>query len=465
VSDRTDDVLRRIPPQAIEAEQSVLGAVLFDNAALDSAAEIISADDFYRETHREIFRAMVELSARNHPVDAITMTDALRSKGVLDQIGGPAYIAELADAVPTALHVKHYARIVRGKALMRAMATVASDIAAAAYEPNSSPEDFIEAAERRILEVREHRAQNSFVPMRDGLTDALHAIEWRSEHKGEVLGLPTGIRDLDTLTAGFQPGELIVIGARPAMGKSALALNIAQHNTLIAPKRISVAVFSLEMSRQELIFRALAARARVDGGRMKSGYTNRGDYPKLAQAAAAIADAPQIFIDDSVDITPMQIRSKCRRLARDTKNLGLVIVDYLQLAQSSQRAERRELDIAEISRALKALAKELNIPVIALSQLNRQVETRDNKRPRLADLRESGAIEQDADVILFLYREEVYNPDKDRGTAEIIVAKQRNGIAPVVVKVAFLREFMQFADVELHHDWNADNENGRADLA
>lgn len=449
----SDEILRRIPPQAIEAEQSVLGSVLWDNAALDKAIAILSVDDLYRENHREIFRAMIALHERNEPIDAITMINALRERGVLEQCGGPGYIAELADSMPTALHVEHYARIVRDKAIMRRVGTVTTEIAADAYEPTANVEDFLESVEQRILQIRERGAADSFVPMKDGLTDALHAIERRSQHKGEVLGLPTGIGDLDTLTAGFQPGELIVIGARPGMGKSALALNIAQHNTLHALHRISVAAFSLEMSRQELTFRALSAQARVDGSRMKSGHTNQHDYPRLAAAAAAIADAPQIFIDDSVDVTPMQIRAKCRRLARETKNLGLVIVDYLQLARTAERGERRDLDVAEISRSLKALAKELNIPVIAVSQLNRQVEARDNKRPRLADLRESGAIEQDADVILFLYREEVYNPDTTESrVAEIIVAKQRNGIAPVSVKTAFLKEFMLFTDLDRYHE-------------
>ncbi len=457
MSTDTEGALRATPPQAIEADQTVLGSILWDNAALDKAVEIIGADDFYRETHREIFRAMLALSGRSEPVDAITLTNALRSQGVLEQIGGPAYIAELADSVPTAAHVEHYAKIVRGKSFMRTMATIARDIAADAFEPTSDPEAFIESAERRILDVCERRAQNSFVPMKDGLTDALTAIQWRSEHRGEVLGLPTGIRDLDSLTGGAQPGELWMIGARPTIGKSALALNIAVHNTLSAPKPVSVAVFSLEMSRQELIFRALAGLARVDGARMKSGYTGPRDYPKLAAAAAAIAEGPQIYIDDSVDITPMKMRAKCRRLARETKNLGLVIVDYLQLAPSSHLSERRELDVAEISRGLKALAKELNIPVIALSQLNRQVEARDNKRPRMSDLRESGALEQDPDVILLLYRNEVYNPDtkdtkpKNRtdGIAEIIIAKQRNG-AVSTVRTAFLKEYMLFTDLDVH---------------
>jgi replicative DNA helicase len=450
MSTTTDDALRRIPPQSIEAEQSVLGSVLFDNTALDRALEILTADDFYREIHRQIFKAMVALTRTNSPIDVITLMESLRGTGALEQIGGPAYIAELAESVPSARNVEHYAKIVQQKALLRAIATAARDIDAEAFEPNGDADAFLETVERRILAIRDGRSRASFVPMKAGLPDALHMIEWRAEHKGEVLGLATGIRDLDALTAGFQPGELIIVGARPTVGKSALALNIAQHNTLRVEKPVSVAIFSLEMSRQELTFRALAAEAHVDGARMKSGYTGHGDYPRLAQAAAAIADAPQIFIDDGADLTPMQMRSKCRRLARETKNLGLVIVDYLQLAQSAQRTERRELDIAEISRSLKALAKELGIPVIALSQLNRQVEMRDNKRPRLADLRESGAIEQDADVILFLYREEVYNPDKERGIAEIIVAKQRNGIAPITVKAAFLKEFQQFCDLETH---------------
>src|SRR5580658_1073299 len=405
VAAQTDDVLRRLPPQNIEAEQSVLGAVLLENEAINQALEILTPDDFYRETHREIFRAMMDLSDHNQPVDAITLTDALRTKGVLEQVGGPAYIAELADTVPTAANVAHYARIVREKAVLRSLATIATDIASSAYEANADVDEFLDTAEHRIFEISERRIKPSFHDMRELVT-----------------GVPTGFKDLDVLTAGLQPSDLIVLAARPSMGKTALALNIAAYAAMDAEPRRGVAFFSLEMSKEQLVLRMLCSEARVDSAKARAGYLSERDFPKLAQAAARLSEA-NIFIDDSSDTTAITLKAKCRRLARDhSNNLGLVLVDYLQLMRSARPGESREKEIAEISRSLKALAKELNLPVIGCSQLNRQVETRPDRRPLLADLRESGAIEQDADVIAFIYRDEVYKgkESKEPGVAEII---------------------------------------------
>jgi replicative DNA helicase len=442
---QTDDVLRRVPPQNIEAEQSVLGAILLENDAINQALEIMSADDFYRESHREIFRAMVELSDRVQPIDAITLTDALRSRGTLEQIGGPAYIAELADTVPTAANVAYYARIVREKAVLRSLATVATDIASSAYDAPARVDEFLDEAEHRIFEISEQRIKPSFHTMPDLTRESIRMLERMYENREVVTGVPTGFRDLDTVTAGLQPSDLIVLAARPSMGKTALALNIAAYAATEAVPRRGVAFFSLEMSKEQLVLRLLCSEARVDSAKARAGYLAERDFPKLAQAAARLSEAP-IFVDDSSDTTPITLKAKCRRLARERAgNLGLVVVDYLQLMRASRPGESREKEIAEISRSLKALAKELKLPVVALSQLNRQVETRPDRRPLLADLRESGAIEQDADVIAFIYREEMYKgkDSKEPGVAEIIVAKQRNGPTDTV-KLTYVSQYTRF---------------------
>ena len=439
------DILRRVPPQNLEAEESVLGAILLENEAINQAVEILSADDFYREAHRTLFRAMVELSDRNQPVDAITLTDALRAKGKLEEVGGPAYIAELAIRVPTAANVAHYARIVREKAVLRSLASVATDIASGAYDGQSNVDEFLDEAEHRVFEISERRIKPAFHSMQELTRDSLKLIEKLYERKELVTGVPTGFTDLDRITAGLQPSDLIILAARPSMGKTALALNIAAYAATEADPRIGVAFFSLEMSKEQLVLRLLCSEARVDSAKARAGYLGERDFPKLAQAAARLSEAP-IFIDDSSDISPIVLKAKCRRLIRERESkLGLVIVDYLQLMRSSRPGESREKEISEISRSLKAMAKELKLPVIALSQLNRQVETRPDRRPLLADLRESGAIEQDADVIAFIYRDEVYKGKESKvpGTAEVIVAKQRNGPTDTAT-LTYLREYTRF---------------------
>lgn len=441
----TEEILRRVPPQNIEAEQSVLGAILLDNEAINHALEVIGDEDFYRETHREIFRAMVELSDRNQPVDAITLTEALKTKGVLEQVGGVSYIAELADAVPTAANVSYYARIVREKSILRSLATISTSIASSAYEQPANVEEFLDEAEHRIFEISERRVKPAFHSMAELTRESVKLLERLYENRELVTGVPTGFTDLDTLTAGLQPSDLIVLAARPSMGKTALALNIAAYAAMDTEPRRGVAFFSLEMSKEQLVLRLLCSEARVDSARARAGYLKGDDFPKLAQAAGRLSEAP-IFIDDSSDTTPITLKAKCRRLARERgNNLGLIIVDYLQLMRSSRPGESREKEIAEISRSLKALAKELKVPVIALSQLNRQVETRPDRRPLLADIRESGAIEQDADVIGFIYRDEMYKgkDSKEPGVAEVIIAKQRNGPTGTV-KLTYLSQYTRF---------------------
>src|SRR5216683_5596984 len=440
-----NDILKRVPPQNIEAEQSVLGAILLDNDAINQAIETLTAEDFYRESHREIFRAMVALSERNQPVDAITLTDALRTGGVLEAVGGAGYIAELAACVPTAANAGHYARIVREKALLRSLASISTEIASGAYDSPPNVDEYLDDSEHKIFEISERRIRQSFHSMPELTRESIRLLERLYERKELVTGVPTGFIDLDRLTAGLQQSELIVIAARPSMGKTALALNIAAHAATECEPRVGVALFSLEMAKEQLVLRMLCAEGRVDSSRARAGYLGERDFPKLAQAAARLSEAP-IFIDDSSDTSSIVLKAKCRRLMRERNaNLGLIVVDYLQLMRSARPGESREKEIAEISRSLKALAKELRVPVIALSQLNRQVESRENRRPMLADLRESGAIEQDADVIAFIYREEMYKgkESKEPGVAEIIVAKQRNGPTDTA-KLTYINHYTRF---------------------
>lgn len=388
---------------------------------------------------------MIDLSDHMQPVDAITLTDALRTRGVLEQVGGPGYIAELADSVPTAANVAHYARIVREKAVLRSLATIATDIASSAYEANSNVDEFLDEAEHRIFEISERRIKPAFHTMPELTKESIRILERLYENRELVTGVPTGFTDLDALTSGLQPSDLVIIAARPSMGKTALALNIASYAAMEAEPKRGVAFFSLEMSKEQLVLRMLCSEARVDSAKARSGFLRPEDFQKLANTADRLYTAP-IFIDDSSDTTPLTLKAKCRRLARDrSNNLGLIIVDYLQLMRSSRPGESREKEIADISRSMKALSKELKVPVIALSQLNRQVETRPDRRPLLADLRESGAIEQDADVIAFVYREEMYKgkDSKEPGVAEIIVAKQRNGPTDTV-KLTYLKQFTRF---------------------
>ena len=440
-------MLRRVPPQSLEAEESVLGGVLLDNTAIDRVLEFVRPDDFYREAHRRIFRAMLTLAERNEPADLVTLSETLRQRGELQDVGGASYLAELAERVPTAANVVHYARIVREKAILRSLISTATEIVTKGYEDSRDVKDLLDRAEQSIFSISEREVRPAFVRMDTLMTDTFKIVEKLHSQKQAVTGVTTGFTDLDRITAGLQPSDLIIIAARPSMGKTAFALNIAANAALRSGT--GVAVFSLEMSKEQLALRMLCAEARVDLSRVRTGHLAPGELGELAQSAHVLISTP-VYIDDTPAITVLELRAKARRLWRDPQSkLGLILVDYLQLMRGSENKDNREQEISEISRSLKALAKELHVPVIALSQLNRQVENRTPPVPRLSDLRESGAIEQDADVIMFIYRDEAYNDDSDRkGLADIIVAKQRNG--PVgKVELAFLREYTRFENREM----------------
>jgi len=439
--DAIESNLRKLPPQSLEAEESVLGGVLLDNTAIDRALESVSPDDFYRESHRKIMNAMIELNQRGEPVDLVTLAEMLKSRGELPDIGGAVYLAELAEKVPTAANVAYYARIVREKAILRSLIQTATEIATSGYEPTAQIDQFLDEAEHKIFAISERKAKPTFFRIRDIMVDSLKAIEQMYERRELVTGVPTGFIDLDRMTAGLQPSDLIIVAGRPSMGKTAFALNIAQYAAVSA--RMGVAIFSLEMSKEQLVLRLLCSEARVDQSKVRTGHAAERDFPKIAMAASRLSDAP-IYIDDTAGMSVLELRAKARRLKRERDSkLGLIIIDYLQLMQSHGKTDSREQEISTISRSLKALAKELSVPVIALSQLNRQVETRGDKRPVMADLRESGAIEQDADVIAFLYRPVVYDKTAEERAAEVIIAKQRNG--PVgTVNLTFMSEHTRF---------------------
>ncbi len=440
-----DPSLYKLPPQNIEAEQSVLGSILLENSAVNRVMEILSASDFYSEAHRKIFNMIYDLSERSDPVDLITLSNALKDKSLLDSVGGTAYLASLVDNVPSAANAANYAKIVKEKAILRGLITSATEIIDSCYETSSEVDDILDKAEHSIFEISENKVRQDYFPIRDIVKDSFRSIEDLYSRQQLITGVPTGFEKIDDLTAGLQKSELIIIAGRPSMGKTAFALNIALHAAMEG--QIPTAVFSLEMSKEQLAFRLLSSEARVDSQRLRKGFLGETDWPKLTMAAGRLSEAP-LYIDDTAAITVLEMKAKSRRLKAD-RGLGLIVVDYIQLMRSSYRNESREREISDISRSLKALAKELNVPVVALSQLNRQVESRTNRRPQMADLRESGAIEQDADVIAFIYRDEVYNKSDDnidKGIAEIIVAKQRNGPTDTV-KLAFVDKYTSFENL------------------
>jgi replicative DNA helicase len=438
------DVARRLPPQNLEAEESVLGGVLLENNALDRVVELLEAEDFYREAHRKIMRAMQALHERNEPVDLVTLADELRRRGELQDVGGSPYLVELAEKVPTAANVAHYARIVRERSILRSLIETSTEIATQAYEARKDVDAFLDEAEHRIFALSERKVRRSFYRLKDLVFESFNTIERLYDRRELVTGVPTGFRDLDAMTSGLQRADLIIVAGRPSMGKTAFALNIAQNAALHSGT--GAAVFSLEMSKEQLALRLLCSEARVNMNKLRQGFTGDRDLQALAKAAGRLNDAP-IYIDDTPALSLLEMRAKARRLKRDAEaKLGLIVVDYLQLMRGLASADSREQEIAGISRGLKALAKELDVPVVALSQLNRQVEQRGGeKRPQMADLRESGAIEQDADVILFLYRPSVYDRTAEERAAEVIVGKQRNG--PIgTVEVTFMSEYTRFED-------------------
>jgi replicative DNA helicase len=437
-----DASLHKVPPQNAEAEQSILGGILLDNQALNNVLEVLVANDFYSESHRRIFTAIIELSDRNEPTDLITLTNILKNKQQIDGVGGAAYLASLVDNVPSAANVGYYAKIVKEKAILRQLIGTATGILKNSYDSGMDVDDVLDEAEHSIFEISENKIRPSFYLLKNIIKDTFKTIERLYEKKNLITGVPTGFDKLDDLTSGLQKSELIIVAGRPSMGKTAFALNLARHAAV--EMGLPVAVFSLEMSKEQLALRMLAADAKVDSQRLRRGLVGETDWPKLTTAAGRLSEAP-IFIDDTPAITVLEMKAKARRLKAEN-GLEMVVLDYLQLMRAGGRKDSREQEISEISRSLKALAKELSVPVIALSQLNRKVEDRTNRRPQMADLRESGAIEQDADVIAFIYRDEVYNKSEDnpeKGIAEIIIGKQRNG--PVgTVKLAFLEQYTSF---------------------
>jgi replicative DNA helicase len=438
--------LKKVPPQQIEAEQSLLGGILAESEGLPAALEVLRGDEFYRDTHRIIFRAFQELFERNQPIDLITAVDFLHEKNQLEKVGGATYLASLTEMVPSAANVAAYAKIVSEKALLRRLIQAASEIMSWCYGGGKNIEEILDHAEAAIFSVTENRIRTSYFQIKDIVKKSIEAIEKFQEYRDTVTGVPSFYTDLDKLTAGFQPSDLIIIAARPSMGKTALALCIARNAAMRGG--FPVGVFSLEMSKEQLAMRLLCAEARVDSHKIRTGFLSQQECVKMLNAAGMFMEAP-MYIDDTPAISALELRAKARRMMTD-RGLGLIIVDYLQLMRGREGAERREQEISEISRSLKGLAKELNIPIIAISQLNRKVEERHDKRPLLSDLRESGAIEQDADVIAFIYRDEVYNRDSsDKGIAEIHISKHRNG--PIGnVKLRYIDSYTRFENLAVN---------------
>jgi replicative DNA helicase len=438
-----DLLAQRLPPQSLEAEVSVLGGILLENEALSRVLEVIREGDFYRESHRKIFSAILELFERSEPADLITLSEVLKKRAAFEEVGGIEYLNSLVNSVPTAANISYYAKIIKEKSILRKLINRATEIVSQGYGDAGNVDDFLDRAEHSIFEISEDRVRPSFYPIKDIIKASFKTIEKLYEKHQLITGVPTGFTRLDELTSGLQPSELIIIAGRPSMGKTAFALNIAQHAAIEA--HVPAAVFSLEMAKEQLALRMLCSEAKVDAHRLRGGFLSESDWPKLTRAAGNLSEAP-IFIDDTPGLTALEMRAKSRRL-RAERNLGLIIVDYLQLMRGRADSDTREQEISDISRSLKALAKELNVPVVALSQLNRRVEERGDKHPQLADLRESGAIEQDADVIIFLYREEVYNKSEDKkGKAEIIIGKQRNGPTDKF-ELAFLDKYTCFENL------------------
>ncbi|MEM6937689.1 MAG: replicative DNA helicase [Pseudomonadota bacterium] len=433
----------RVPPHSVEAEQAVLGGLLISTEAWDQVADLVTEDDFYRRDHRVIFRAMSHLHQNDQPCDAITLGEWFESNEQSDHAGGPAYLISLANNTPSAANIQAYAKIVREKSILRQLIDVSHEIAGDAFHPEGrSSADLLESAEKKVFDIRDKgaRQQAGFEHVREGVKEAFRQIEYLTEMDGNITGVATGFHDLDEKTAGLQRSDLIIVAGRPAMGKTSFALNIAEHAAISGGE--TVAVFSMEMSSHQLVMRLLSSLGRINQQRLRTGNLHDDDWPRLTSAMNMLVNT-NLFIDETPALSPTELRARARRLKRE-HDLGLIVIDYLQLMQVPGNSENRATEIAEISRSLKALAKELNVPVIALSQLNRALEQRPNKRPVMADLRESGSIEQDADVIAFIYRDEVYNEDSpDKGKAEIILGKQRNG-STGTVPLTFLGQYTRF---------------------
>jgi len=435
--------LEKIPPQNLEAEMAVLGSMLIDEDAISVAIESLGRDSFYKDTHKRIFEAVLDLYNANKAVDLITLTDTLKRNGVLDEIGGVSFLTALVNSVPTAANISHYTNIVKEKSTLRNLINSATKIVSLCYESEDNVSEVVDNAERLVFEVSDSRPQSSYLHLKEIIKDSIEKIDRLYQKKAHVTGIPTGFIDFDRITSGLQASDLIVIAGRPSMGKSALAIGIAEYAGVM--EKIPVAIFSLEMSKEQLVQRMLCAHARVDAHKVRTGYLTPSDWPHLTAAAGKLSEAP-IFIDDAPSISVMELRAKARRL-KAHHDIQLIILDYLQLMRGDARVENRQQEISDISRSLKALARELRVPIVAISQLSRAVEARSDHRPQLSDLRESGAIEQDADVVVLILREEYYNPHpENQGIAEIIIAKQRNG--PVgSMKLAFIKEYTRFENI------------------
>ncbi|MFQ5736372.1 MAG: replicative DNA helicase [Thermodesulfobacteriota bacterium] len=458
------ELLHKVPPHNIEAEQAVLGGILIEKDAINKVLELLPSDgsDFYHNVHARIFNAMVDLFDKNIPIDIVTLADQFKDSEVLASVGGLSYIGEIVEATPTAANIMYYARIVHDKALLRKIIAASTEIVTRGYEGVDSADEFIDDAERRIFQVSQDRAKKSFFALKDIIKDAFETIEKLYERKSHITGIATGYTELDKVTSGMQNSDLIIIAGRPSMGKTSFCLNIAENAAI--ENKTPVAVFSLEMSKEQLVQRMLASRARVDLQKLRSGRLKEEDWGSLTTAVGALYEAP-IYIDDTPAQSVLEMRAKARRWKAEL-GVQMIIIDYLQLMRGRSRSDNREQEISEISRSLKAMAKELQLPVIALSQLSRRTEQREGNKPQLSDLRESGAIEQDADVVMFVYRESVYKPcdcPKDlctcgrRRTAEILIRKQRNGPTDDI-KLTFLHEYTRFedqapADLDVQGEW------------
>lgn len=435
--------LEKLQPQNLEAEMAVLGSMLIDEEAVSVAAEMLNKDSFYKDSHKKIFEVIIELYNANKAVDLITVTDELKRKMLLDEVGGLSFLTSLANSVPTTANISHYVRIVKEKSILRILINNATKIVSLCYESDGDIDEVVDEAEKLVFEVSDKKHQGTYLHLKEIIKESIETIDRLYQRKAHVTGVPTGFIDFDEKTAGLQSSDLIIVAGRPSMGKSAFVLGIAEYVGVV--EKIPVAIFSPEMSKEQLVQRMLCAHAKVDAHKVRTGYLATSDWPRLTAAAGKLSEAP-IFIDDTPAISVMELRAKARRL-KAHHQIKLIILDYLQLMRGLGSAESRQQEISEISRSLKALARELNVPVIGVSQLSRAVEARTDHRPLLSDLRESGAIEQDADVVVLILREEYYNPaPENQGIAEIIIAKQRNG--PVgTLKLAFIKEYTRFENI------------------
>lgn len=435
--------LEKVPPQNLDAEMAVLGSMLMDEEAISVACESLSPDSFYKNAHQRIFEVIRNLYNNSKAVDLITLTNELKASGFISEVGGASYLTALVNAVPTAANINHYVSIVKEKSILRTLINNATRIVSLCYESEGNIDEVVDQAEKFIFEVSNKKTEGTYLQMKDIVKDSIETIDRLYQNKAHVTGVPTGYVDLDIKTSGLQPSDLIIVAGRPSMGKSALALGIAEYAGVI--EKIPLAIFSLEMSKEQLVQRMLCSHARVDAHKVRTGYLSPSDWPRLTAAAGKLSDSP-IFIDDTPGISVMELRAKARRL-KSHHDIKMIVLDYMQLMRGAIGSESRQQEISEISRSLKALARELNVPVIAISQLSRAVESRNDHRPQLSDLRESGAIEQDADLVLLLLREEYYTPTpENEGRAEVIIAKQRNG--PVgSLNLAFVKEYTRFENL------------------